>query len=446
MDRNRHAHEIYRPVIVKRKRGRPVVKKAEPELVDPEENPVWITYDTEEPDMVMLQPMMRIGAVMVNPTKAGSFHVRLATAEKIVARLGPQYAIEGKVIVRRLAFVFENHFDPIDTIQQQLRTFLLNIPDASVKGVLGISIHPEGKLPVERANGWVYFTVPQKSTCKNKTGTFLKKSHTPEAVGPGGELKRGIFDDSGALEFATYGGRVVNVRMYVSDVPSMCRVIYTAIKNGTQFALEYVAKDITMDEFLAAELKSMNDSRKADMKKAEESLEAQKAATQVAIATLRASQEKHEKAERELLLVSKKLTLASLVKEYPALASVAGVNDDDPSVTVVNTKDIVINGVNLGAFKVKINPGLAAVQITNKRTPPNLTHPRLAKLDGKWKWDIDPAIHDDLLTSLSMGRIARATNIVLTTLLTIDEKNPDHPKRLEEIDKFMNPQVKELVA
>lgn len=453
MDRNRNRNQEHRPeIIVKRKRGRPpMVKKEvdeEPEVIDvPDEENIWITYDDVEPDMVLLQPLMRIGQVMVNPTKAGSYHVRPAAAKKIVAKMGDGWGVEGNAIVRKLPYAFTCTL--ADDYTKQLRQYLLNMKADATQGILGIHVAQEGKLPDKRDKGWLYVTTPTRSTCANKAGLFLKDHLTPEQVANTRDVKRGIFDDSGALEFATYAEQLINVRMYVDGAQYTGKIIYTAIKNGAQFAMKYKAKDIPLDEFLKTELKILQNAKGEEVTKAKKAIETHEANVAGAVANLRKYQEQLDTAREDLARHDRKLTKNYLVKEYPALANIDRINDDDPAILVAYTKDVILNGVNLGPYKIKVNPAQAAITIGAKKAPKDLTHPKLYVVGGKWKWELDEKDLNRALGALAVGRMAEVLNIVVGSLVTMNEKDEAQIARLKQIEEYIKanePKKEEVIA
>lgn len=429
-------------VPVKRKRGRPPkVKVDEPEIIDPAEDAVWITYDADDPDMVLLQPFMRVGQVMVNPAKAGSYHCRMPAAKAIIAKLGADWAIEGMAIVRRLRYELKcewsEHPATNEAFQKDLRHHLLGMAKGPAEGLLGIHLVREGLLIAEKRKGWLYVTWPKTSTCKQTAGTFLRTHLNGEAFKLAGPFKRGILDDSGSVEFASYTEQTINVRMYISEPTYASKVIYTAIKNGAQFAMKHVAKDIPLDEFLEAEVAAAQGTRDAEVKKAQEAILNGEGQVMARVAQLREAQQQVDKARKDLARVERKTTKGTLLKEYPALANVASINDDDPAVTVVTTKDIILNGVNLGPYKIKVNPGIAMVVIAGKAVPKGLTHPKLYEDGGKWKWDITEADLAKVLGALSVNRLSEAFNIIIETLITIDLKNEGQVARLKQIEDYM---------
>jgi hypothetical protein len=424
-----------------------------------EEN-VWVHYQNDTPDMKILGPMLKRAECMVDPRVAGSYHLKLGAAKRLAGLLGEGFVVENGKIVRGLPFAFEWKFkhpqkDAADQVYDQFRKFLDGASLAQkdyLANLKGLRVFNEGQKPDELKPGWLYISVPKQSTCANIQGTYNGTKLAPEAyAGQAPQAKRlanGLATDGDELDFAAFGPQCIYLRIYVSGA-HLAHVLSAAIKSGCQKALAFIGGPVALNVWLLDGIADFQAQRGGLLKAEQARRDEIKQAIAKAAQEIVDKQLALESSEALVSLFARKLDEEGMIKQFPSLANVQSIDRDDPSQTVILTKDLLVNGVNLGAYRIKLNHEQMRVVVNGKYDVDGVIHPNIWREGEKWSFDMQAESLRSLVEALATRQYHRACSIVLDNLLAAP-KDGDHAKRLDvlrlHIDKLNKPKERKPKA
>lgn len=433
------------------------LKQAVPEFEevedDGDEKNIWVAYENANPPMQHLTPLLRTAEAMLDPRKPGSYHLKVAAARKFCRLLGEGWGIENGRITRTLPFGFEMRFkhtnaDTNEALIKVIRDWLMvNATAPPMAGIRGIHIAPHDKRPAEAKRGWLYVFIPANTTCRNTQARFNGQQLQPELVMLTNAPQRfpnGIATEGGAYDFALFAPQTIYLKARMAS-ELYGHMIVEAIKGGAQLAMRYDGGERDLDGWLRDGAADHDATRSGLLDVEKKKLAAIEAKIQAAAAQIVAEKEQAETVEATITGLSKKMKGSDLLKKYPALASVESVNRDDPYNIVVTTKDIVVNGVNLGPYSITMRPEQILCVVKAKRLPGGIAHPNLWQEGDKWTWDLSKDQMDALIKALSANKIHEATNVVVTNLLTVPAGG-DHEKRLKTLEEAILKEAEKKAA
>jgi len=437
MDRNRNKHE---------KRGGLVEAPAEAAQADDIDD-IWILFEHEAPPDALFRKMKREGLAMLNPKKANSYHVRGRAAHKLVKALGDGWGIENNEIVRTLPYkihwgIEKDRHAAIHSYLKEVRKALLMLEGAHTRGLEGIHFHLSGDKPAKLEKGWLYIGLPTRNAAAGIEGRFGKidiEGAVPKGAVIPARFNRGIPDDKDRLHFATYGPQSIFVRLYPgAHVDQFAAIICTAIRNGAQIAMEAEPARTEVDAWVKVAIDEHNEGRKEKAEKVHKDIEKDQEQVRGWADQIIKAQQKIQ--EHNILLdgLKKKVNAKDILLKYPALASVEYINEDDPFDVQIHTKELHINGVNLGRYRISLVPEKVQIVVYRHIGIEGLTHPNLYKKGDQWQWDIDPADMTTLIADLAAGKLASAAHITLNNLSKLYVDDKEHQDRLDKIKELMN--------
>lgn len=418
------------------------LKKAVPEFeevddAEGEEN-MWVLYDHPNPPMEHLNPLLRAAEAMVDPRKQGSYHLKIGAARRFVKVLGEGWGVENGRVCRVLPFGFEmsykhqNNNEVHEAFYKNLRQWLeVNANHAAMKDVKGIHLFGVDKRPNDPKRGWLYICLPKLSSVISERGTFNGVDLKPEAADGKVHPRRfvnGISDRSNQYDFAIYAPQMIYVKMYITS-DQFFHIIAEAILGGAQLAINFKGGSTDLKAWLKDGVKQHDASRAGLLEAEQKKREKVQADIEAASAKVAEKLAEKELLDGTIAHLSKKLSEKDIVKQYPQLASVKSVNRDDPYVTTIKTNDIVVNGVNLGEYQIRIQPDKMLVIVKASRDPKGVVHPNIYEEKGKWQWDLAPAKMQEMIQAMSTLQIHKVASIVIENLLEV-AKDEVHDKRL----------------
>jgi len=433
------------------------LKKATPEFEEVEDDGdeagnMWVQYDHPNPPMELLNPLVRTAEAMIDPRKAGSYHLKVSAARKFCKALGEGWGIENGRIMRTLPFGYAMSYklanaEANEAFYKNLRNFLeANAKAPFLAAIKGVAIFPSDKRPMELKRGWLYISVPKFSQVDKVRGRYEGLEMNPDTLDGKTHPRRvpnGISDQNNALDFAQYSPQMIYLKV-LSSTENMWRIVAAAIRNA-QTAMDFAGGPTDLKGWLKDGAKSHEASRAGLLEKEKAKREKLQEAIDAAAATILEKRIESEAVEGSIATLSRKVSEAEILKQYPSLASVKSVNRDDPYMTVIRTNDVVINGVNLGEYQVSMKADQMLVVVKAKRNPQGIVHPNLYEEKGQWKWDLDNAKMKAMIEAMAGQQIHKAAAIVIDNLLDVP-KDEVHEKRLQVLKEFIEKEASKDAA